>query len=87
MSFLRLFGFLVNTGRLYVPWFLGGVPRKSLTGRLNKNCLPDFYQQYIQNGVARGLVDSSFVFDDVVAAYEKIMGGRAMGKIVVTVAP
>lgn len=38
-------------------------------------------------GKVKGMVDSVYAFEDVQKAYERIMTGRATGKIVVKVDP
>jgi NADPH:quinone reductase-like Zn-dependent oxidoreductase len=38
-------------------------------------------------GKVRGVVDSVFAFEDVQKGYERIMSGRAMGKVVVKIDP
>ncbi|KAH7108478.1 zinc-binding dehydrogenase-domain-containing protein [Auriculariales sp. MPI-PUGE-AT-0066] len=70
------------------PVFLGGVNRK-WKAMLTKHKEQELLQlaQWMEEGKLKPVVDSVFEFDDVLNAYEKLMGGHAKGKVVVRVNP
>jgi len=80
---------LVRTiGAILVPSWLGNVNRRySLF--FTKNSLDDIkaLQELVSSGAVRPVVDSVYQFDDVHKAYDRIISGRATGKVVVKVDP
>ncbi|KAH9919581.1 hypothetical protein B0H21DRAFT_702118 [Amylocystis lapponica] len=70
------------------PAWLGGTRRtwKLVTLDPTKEDLQQF-ARYIAEGKVKPLVDSVFAFEDTLKAYERIMTGRATGKVVVKVDP
>ena len=69
---------------LYQPKFLGGGSRKYAFLR-SENIKEDFELagRWMQDGTVVAVIDSIFEWDDAVAAYRKLKGGRAKGKIIV----
>lgn len=69
-----------------LPRWLGGISRKYINEapRYEAN---DWRQlcKALENGYMRPVVDSTYAFDDVKAAYEKLIGGRVLGKILIDV--
>ncbi|KAJ7115815.1 NAD(P)-binding protein [Mycena epipterygia] len=81
-------------GELFRPTWLGGVPRKHAFGfsfvatRVNRGKKDlEMIRDLAANGTVKPIVESVHSFDQVgvVAAYEKLMSKRAMGKVVVKV--
>ncbi|KAH9920420.1 chaperonin 10-like protein [Amylocystis lapponica] len=70
------------------PGWLGGTRRtwKFVSLDPTKEHLQRF-TQYIAEGQVKPLVDSVFAFEDTFKAYERILTGRATGKVVVKVDP
>ncbi|KIJ44140.1 hypothetical protein M422DRAFT_30646 [Sphaerobolus stellatus SS14] len=68
------------------PSWLGGTNRKfRLVSVNNKKEDLEELRDLIGEGKLKPLVDSTFSFDDVLKAYERIMTGRAKGKVAVQV--
>ncbi|KAK2041842.1 zinc-binding dehydrogenase [Colletotrichum somersetense] len=72
---------------LLLPGFLGGAKHKFETF-VTKNSREDLTRMaaWMAEGKLRTVVDSTFEFEDVVKAYEKLKEGSSTGKIVVRVA-
>ncbi|KAK1586180.1 zinc-binding dehydrogenase [Colletotrichum navitas] len=72
---------------LLLPGFLGGAKNK-FEAFVTKNSHDDLAQMaaWMAEGKVRTVVDSTFEFEDVVKAYEKLKGGSSTGKILVRVA-
>ncbi|KZL86281.1 zinc-binding dehydrogenase [Colletotrichum incanum] len=72
---------------MVLPGFLGGAKHK-FEAFLTKNSHEDLAQiaAWMAEGKVKTVVDSTFEFEDVVKAYEKLKEGSAAGKIVVRVA-
>lgn len=69
------------------PKWAGGTKRRFEIINLNKTAeLLDEIAKMITDGKAKPIIDSVYGFDDVLSAYDKILTGRARGKVVVTVA-
>ncbi|KAJ9474065.1 Protein YIM1 [Pseudozyma hubeiensis] len=84
-SIWSILNFLRNMTSIFLPWWLGGVPRKSTPGGSIRDGLPEFIDKYLVNKSVRCPVDSTFDFRDAPKAYERLMTGRALGKIIVDV--
>ncbi|GAC92938.1 hypothetical protein PHSY_000497 [Pseudozyma hubeiensis SY62] len=84
-SIWSILNFLRNMTSIFLPWWLGGVPRKSTPGGSIRDGLPEFIDKYLVNKSVRCPVDSTFGFQDAPKAYERLMTGRALGKIIVKV--
>jgi NADPH:quinone reductase-like Zn-dependent oxidoreductase len=84
-SIWSILTFLRNMTSIFLPWWLGGVPRKSTPGGSIRDGLPEFINKYLVDASVRCPVDSTFGFEDAPKAYERLMTGRAMGKIIVNV--
>lgn len=65
-----------------VPSWLGGTPRKYVFTGLDVKNMPILIQ-YISSGKVKPWTDSVFSFDEAPKAYEYLMEGRALGKVVV----
>ncbi|GKT40384.1 zinc-type alcohol dehydrogenase-like protein [Colletotrichum spaethianum] len=72
---------------MLLPGFLGGAKHK-FEAFMTKNSHDDLSQiaAWMAEGKVKTVVDSTFEFEDVVKAYEKLKEGSAAGKIVVRVA-
>lgn len=71
------------------PLWLGGTPRrwqKLPVMTVTKEKLQGL-ARFVDEGQLKPVVDSVFEFDDVLAAYDRIMSQRALGKVVVRVDP
>lgn len=68
------------------PKILGGVPRpfKNLWITCDQENMESL-DAYIQSGVVQPIVDSTFPFQDTLAAFRRQMTNRALGKVVVTI--
>lgn len=84
-SIWSILTFLRNMTSIFLPWWLGGVPRKSTPGGSIRDGLPEFIDKYLVNKSVRCPIDSTFGFEDAPTAYERLMTGRALGKIIVNV--
>ncbi|PWN52511.1 NAD(P)-binding protein, partial [Violaceomyces palustris] len=67
-----------------LPTFLGGIPRKYEVVRLESSLI-DRFDDFVQTGRISPTVDKVFGFDQVKAAYEHLIKGRPVGKVVVQV--
>ncbi|QRW00480.1 Zinc-binding dehydrogenase [Ceratobasidium sp. AG-Ba] len=69
------------------PRWLGGVPRDhhTIMHTSDKKTDLDALAELINQGQLKPLVDSVYSFDDVLAAYDRILTHRAKGKVVVTI--
>lgn len=67
-----------------IPSWLGGTPRKYIFTGLDVKNLPSLIQ-YISSGKVKPWTDSIFSFDEAPKAYEYLMKGRALGKVIVKV--
>jgi len=68
------------------PTWLGGVPRRwSMVMVAHKKESLQGMQVLIAEGKVKPVVDSVFSFEDTLKAYDRIMTGRAKGKVVVKV--
>ncbi|GAC96092.1 hypothetical protein PHSY_003671 [Pseudozyma hubeiensis SY62] len=65
--------FLRNLGSLYLPWWLGGVPRKSSWGEFVRGAMPEVTDRYLVTNIVTCPIDSTFTFDDAPKAYERLM--------------
>ena len=70
---------------IFVPWWLGGVPRKASVGTFERGALPEVMEKYLVTGKVTCPIDSTYTFDQAPQAYQRLMTGRALGKIVVNV--
>lgn len=77
--------FLRNLVSLYLPWWLGGVPRKSSWVEFIRGALPEVTDRYLVTKEVTCPIDSRFAFNDAPKAYERLMTGRALGKIIVNI--
>ncbi|EKM55674.1 uncharacterized protein PHACADRAFT_195715 [Phanerochaete carnosa HHB-10118-sp] len=71
------------------PLWLGGTPRqwrKLPVMTVKKEKLEEL-ARYVDEGKVKPIVDSVFKFEDALAAYDRIMSQRALGKVVVKVDP
>ncbi|CCF42049.1 zinc-binding oxidoreductase [Colletotrichum higginsianum] len=82
---LSLSGIFSDVCKLLRPSFLGGKPFYFVQ---MDNTAETFRRigDWMAQGKARAVIDSSFAFEDVPAAYSKLREGHAKGKIVVHVA-
>jgi NADPH:quinone reductase-like Zn-dependent oxidoreductase len=69
---------------LILPAMLGGTPRKYVTTGLDVKYMPEL-RKYIDSGKVKPWTDSVFAFSDTPKAYEYLIKGRALGKVVVKV--
>jgi NADPH:quinone reductase-like Zn-dependent oxidoreductase len=74
------------SSNMMLPSFLGGGKRKYVFVTAKANAA-DFEQlaAWMKEGKIRAVVDSTFEFDDVPKAFERLKTGRARGKVVVHV--
>ncbi|KAF8590536.1 NAD(P)-binding protein [Ramaria rubella] len=78
-------GFLKTT---IWPGWLGGTRRQHRTIAVrNYKADLDAIGDLVAEGNVKPLVDSTYAFEDVHKAYDRIMTGRAKGKVIVTVIP
>ena len=70
---------------LLLPSWLGGTPRKYSVIGLDAKYM-DKLSNYVSSGKVQPKVDSIFKFDEAPKAYEHLIKGRALGKVVVSVA-
>lgn len=73
-----------NIRTMILPARLGGTPRRYNWKSLEAKRMPDF-RQMVSSDAVKPIVDSVFPFDDAPKAYEHLIKGRALGKVVVTV--
>ncbi len=88
MSAGELFGFFRDMSAIFLPWWLGGVNRRAKQSGLDRADFPAFAREYVEGAAdarLRPVIDSEFAFDDAKKAYERLMEGRALGKVVVVV--
>ncbi|PVH86443.1 reticulon-4-interacting protein 1, mitochondrial precursor, partial [Cadophora sp. DSE1049] len=73
-------------GNLLIPGFLGGGKGKYVLvmAKGNTACFEQL-ATWVQEGKLRPVLDSTFEFDDVPRAFERLKTGRAKGKVVVRV--
>lgn len=71
---------------MLLPGFLGGEKRKYIlvTGKPNSACF-ERLAKWIQEGKLRAVLDSTYEFNEVPKAFERLKTGRARGKVVVRV--
>jgi NADPH:quinone reductase-like Zn-dependent oxidoreductase len=71
---------------IMLPGFLGGGKRSYIVVTAKANSA-SFEQlaKWIREGKVRAVLDSTFEFDDVPKAFERLKTGRARGKVVVRV--
>jgi len=70
------------------PALLGGVRRQWMS-MLTEHREEELQQisQWMEEGKVKPVVDSTFEFEDALAAYKRLMSGRASGKVIVRVNP
>ena len=73
-------------GNLLIPGFLGGGKGKYVVvmAKGNNACFQQL-ATWVQEGKLRPVLDSTFEFDNVPKAFERLKTGRARGKVVVRV--
>ncbi|KAH7412721.1 reticulon-4-interacting protein 1, mitochondrial precursor [Cadophora sp. MPI-SDFR-AT-0126] len=73
-------------GNLLIPGFLGGGKGKYIVvmAKGNTACFEQL-ARWVQEGKLRAVLDSTFEFDDVPKAFERLKTGRSRGKVVVRV--
>ncbi|EPS94590.1 NAD-binding protein [Fomitopsis schrenkii] len=70
------------------PGFLGGARRSwRLMQAKQKRADLEQIAKYLAEGKVKPLVDSVYAFEDALQAYERLMTGRATGKVVIKVDP
>ncbi|KAJ2917243.1 hypothetical protein MD484_g3207, partial [Candolleomyces efflorescens] len=75
-------------GAVIFPSFLTGIkPSFKISTLSNKVEDMKLLQEYLAQGKIKPKVDSTFAFDDVLQAYEKLMSSRAVGKVTIKVDP
>ncbi|RXW21116.1 hypothetical protein EST38_g4734 [Candolleomyces aberdarensis] len=80
--------FLRLGGAMIFPSFLTGIKGKfKISGVVNKVDDMKLLREYLEQGKLKPKVDSTFEFDDVLQAYEKILSSRAVGKVTIKVDP
>lgn len=84
-SIWSILGMLRNMSSLFLPWWLGGVARKSTVCGPIRGGLSEFNERYLLNNTVKCPIDSKFDFDQAPQAYERIMTGRTLGKVIVRV--
>ncbi|PWN88785.1 hypothetical protein FA10DRAFT_268929 [Acaromyces ingoldii] len=68
------------------PSWLGGVPRSyKRPGEIASKRNMDELAELVDQNVITPVVDSEYSFEDTVAAYDRVMSNRAMGKVIVRV--
>ncbi|KAJ2925233.1 hypothetical protein H1R20_g11882, partial [Candolleomyces eurysporus] len=76
------------SGAVIFPSFLTGIKGKfKVSGVANKVEDMKLLREYLEQGKLKPKVDSTFEFDDVLQAYEKILSSRAVGKVTIKVDP
>lgn len=85
LSFWSLVNFLRRFFSIFLPWWLGGVPRKATAGEFERGALPEVVEKFVESGTVTCPIDSKFAFDQAPQAYQRLMTGRALGKVVVNV--
>lgn len=71
---------------LFLPTWLGGVPRRYITFSTPPTRDAAVYMsQLVKEGRVRIPVDSVYDMEDAVAAYERVASKRARGKVVIKV--
>jgi len=72
----------------FTPKWLGGISRAwTFIALQNNKADLETLQKYIAEGKLKPVVDSVYEFEDVLKAYDRMISGRATGKIVVKVDP
>jgi len=68
------------------PTWLGGVkPKWKIVQTSPKQPFFSEFHQLIVEGKVKPIVDSTFEFEDALKAYDRILTGRATGKVVVKI--
>jgi len=88
LSASELFNLVKTIKAMITPRFLGG-NKARFVHMLVVNEQKDLeqFQEYVAQGTLKPIVDSVFDFDKALEAYDRLMSGRATGKVVVKIDP
>ncbi|KAF9477349.1 NAD(P)-binding protein [Pholiota conissans] len=86
LSFSELWKLVKSIGAMIIPTWLGGIKRRYVLV-LTKDRPEDLLEiaNMIEAGTIKPVVDSTYSMQDALKAYDRILSGRAVGKVTVIV--
>ncbi|KDR81832.1 hypothetical protein GALMADRAFT_152645 [Galerina marginata CBS 339.88] len=88
MSLSEIYSFVKSVSAMFTPKLIGGAKARFINVMvINDIKDAEQFQRYVAEGSLKPIVDSVFDFDQALKAYDRLISGRATGKVVVKVDP
>ncbi|KAF6764758.1 quinone oxidoreductase [Ephemerocybe angulata] len=79
-------GYLKWFAVMTLPWIFTGVRQKGQIVAVNNKVEDiELLRKYLEEGKMKPTVDSVHEFNDILGAYERVMSGRARGKVIINI--